>query len=152
MRISSYRIAVLMSYLASILLLILIVHLLVDDDWDAVGVMKHPNESDKVEDKAKTIYYSPLQLTNNSWTLFDIRMGARMESPHQIGVNADSQLNISTTDQKNIMASSVNRTFHSNILIYNRVPKCASTSMQAILRHLARKNDFQFESSRIYWR
>ena len=40
----------------------------------------------------------------------------------------------------------------SNILIYNRVPKCASTTMEALLSGLKRRNHFTVETSKIYWK
>lgn len=155
MRVSSYKLAVLLSYLASLSLVILTCHLLVDGD--KVTDLNLANEtftesfrkSNSEQDRVKPNQYSPLPLTNNSWTLYDIRMGARREAPQNIGVSADTELDIS---DQNITASSANRTVESSVLIYNRVPKCASTSMQGILRHLAKKNSFQFESSSIYWR
>ena len=154
MRISSYKLTVSMSYLASLSLVLLTIHLLVD-----IGTVREKNysyetsndsfiKSDSVQDRLRSTHYSPLPLTNNSWTLYDIRMGARRGAPQEIGVSADTEL-ISDQD---VRVSSANRTVESNVLIYNRVPKCASTSMQGILRHLAKKNAFLFESSSIYWR
>ena len=153
MRISSYKIILLISYLSSLSIVLLTIFLLVDSDGDTVREMNYANnppiKSDSVQNRVKATHYSPLPLTNNSWTLFDIRMGARREGPQHIGVSPDTELTIS---DNNIRASSANRTVQSSILIYNRVPKCASTFMQGILRHLAKKNSFQFESSSIYWR
>ena len=52
-----------------------------------------------------------------------------------------------------IEASTSNRTnSDSNILIYNRVPKCASTTMEALLSKLKSRNNFTIETSKIYWR
>ena len=155
MRISSYKLTVSMSYLASLSLVLLTIQLLVD--ISSVRETNYSNKtsndsfitSDLIQDGFRSIHYSPLPLTNNSWTLYDIRMGARRGAPQQIGVSADTELSISDQD---IRISSANRTVESNVLIYNRVPKCASTSMQGILRHLAKKNAFLFESSSIYWR
>ena len=155
MRISSYKLTVSMSYLASLSLVLLTIQLLVD-----IGTVREKNysnetsndsfiKSDSIQDRLRSTHYSPLPLTNNSWTLYDIRMGARRGVPQEIGVSADTELTISDQD---VRVSSDNRTVESNVLIYNRVPKCASTSMQGILRHLAKKNAFLFESSSIYWR
>ena len=157
MRVSSYKVTLFLTYLSSLSLVLMTIFLLVDSDSDIVGEMNYANKSlfdssiksDSVQNRVKATHYSPLPLTNNSWTLFDIRMGARREGLQHIGVSADTELTIS---DQNIRASSANRTVQSNVLIYNRVPKCASTSMQGILRHLAKKNAFQFESSSIYWR
>ena len=152
MRVSSYRLAVLLSYLASFSLFILTCQLLVDGDKVNLANETFTEsfiKSDSVLDRARANQYSPLPLTNNSWTLYDIRRGSKGEAPQNIGVSAETELDIS---DQNIQVSSANRTVESNVLIYNRVPKCASTSMQGILRHLAKKNSFKFESSSIYWR
>ena len=50
-----------------------------------------------------------------------------------------------------VALTSTNRSTDSHILVYNRVPKCASTSIQNMLKKLARKNKFTLESSKIYW-
>ena len=150
MRVSSYRLAVLLCYLTSMSLIILTCHHLVDGDKvNLANETESFIKSDSELDRARANQYSPLQLTNNSRTLYDIRRGARGEAPQNIGVSAETELDIS---DQNIPVSSANRTVESNVLIYNRVPKCASTSMQGILRHLAKKNSFKFESSSIYWR
>ena len=152
MRVSSYRLAVLLCYLTSMSLIILTCHHLVDGDKVNLANETFTEsfiKSDLELDRARANQYSPLPLTNNSWTLYDIRRGTRGEAPQNIGVSAETELDIS---DQNIPASSANRTVESNVLIYNRVPKCASTSMQGILRYLAKKNYFKFESSSIYWR
>ena len=52
-----------------------------------------------------------------------------------------------------IEGSATNRTkSDSNILIYNRVPKCASTTMEALLSGLRRRNNFEVETSKVYWK
>ena len=52
-----------------------------------------------------------------------------------------------------IESSATNRTkSDSNILIYNRVPKCASTTMLALLSRLKIWNNFTVETSNIYWK
>ena len=84
--------------------------------------------------------------------MFDIRKGSISKSQPMIGVahNGNFEVDITMTDR--VIASSQNRTVQSNILIYNRVPKCASTTMQNILQHLAYKNNFKIGTSKIYWR
>ena len=151
MRISSYKLTVSMSYLASLTLVLLTIQLLVDISTVRSRETNNSNKTsnDSVQDGFRSTHYSPLPLTNNSWTLYDIRMGARRGVPQEIGVSADTELALSDQD---VRVSSSNRTVESNVLIYNRVPKCASTSMQGILRYLAKKNAFLFESSSIYWR
>ena len=52
-----------------------------------------------------------------------------------------------------IESSATNRTkSDSKILIYNRVPKCASTTMENLLSGLKRRNHFSVERSEIYWK
>ena len=127
-------------------------------DGDSVKGINYAHEtlinfvikSDSAQSRARASYYSPLPLTNNSWTLIDIRRGSRGEAPYPIGLNVANELNIS--EQNNIIATNANRTVQSSILIYNRVPKCGSTSLKTILKYLAKKNCFQFESSKIFWR
>ena len=52
-----------------------------------------------------------------------------------------------------IEGSSTNRTkSDSNILIYNRVPKCASTTMFYLLSGLKSRNHFTIEQSGITWK
>ena len=52
-----------------------------------------------------------------------------------------------------IRASDTNRTkSESRILIYNRVPKCASTTMNALISRLRKTNRFRHETSKIYWK
>ena len=141
---------------ASLLLVILTINHLVDGDPER-GMnylpeifINFPFKSDSVQQK--TFYYQPFRLTNNSWTLIDIRRTSRSDTLYPIGVNVATELNIS--DQNDIKASDANRTVQSNILIYNRVPKCGSTSLKKILKYLANKNSFQFESvsSQNVWR
>ena len=141
-------------FLASSLLVILTINVFIDGDSE--GELNYAKETFNnffiKSDSAhhRTSYYSPLPLTKNSWTLIDIRRGSRSEAPYPIGLNVANELNIS--EQNNIKASNANRTVQSTILIYNRVPKCGSTSLKKILKYLAQKNSFKFESSKIYWR
>ena len=52
-----------------------------------------------------------------------------------------------------IEGSDSNRTnSDSKILIYNRVPKCASTTMEALLSKLKIRNHFNIETSKVYWK
>ena len=157
MRNSSCKLSLLiMSFLA--ILVILTINFLLDGD--TVKVMNYSHEklnnffnkikSDSAQHRVSTIYYSPLPLTKNSWTLFDIRRRSRRKTPYKIGVRSSTELDIS--DQNNSIASDANRTVQSSILLYNRVPKCGSTSLKKILKHLGRKNAFKYESSKIFWR
>ena len=151
----------------------------------------------------KSLYYSALPGTRNSWTLLDIRRGVRrggrsgtrQKHTEIIGLRliiddwwyfimwfllsflslffynhfgvCKSQLKSKSTiyhfsengnfDYVNmstlIEGSATNRTkSDSNILIYNRVPKCASTTMLTLLSRLKIGNNFTVESSNIYWK
>ena len=44
-----------------------------------------------------------------------------------------------------------NRTKDSNILIYNRVPKCGSATMNIFLRKLSYQNSFKFKAGFQPW-
>ena len=155
MRFSLHKVGILVIYSASILLMwstiLTLFHENASDyDYDYVGV-KLKRSNTKSNDK-KSLYFQPLPDTNNSWTMFDIRKGSISQSQPMIGVahNGNFDMNLTMTDR--VLASSQNRTVQSNILIYNRVPKCASTTMQNILHYLANKNHFRIGTSKIYWR
>ena len=155
MRNSSCKVFVMiLFFLAFPFLVILTIKLLIDADPET-GMNYAQETMNNFSIKGdlphhRASYYSPLPLTKNSWTLIDIRRGSRSEAPYPIGVNVATELNIS--EENNIKASNTNRTVQSNILIYNRVPKCGSTSLREILKYLAHKNSFKFESSKNFWR
>ena len=156
MRFSLHKVGILVIYCTSILLMWSTILTLfhenasVDLKNDYAGV-KLKRSNTKSNDK-KSLYFQPLTDTNNSWTMFDIRKGSKSQSQPMIGVahNGNFDMNLTMTDR--VLASSQNRTVQSNILIYNRVPKCASTTMQNILHYLANKNHFRIGTSKIYWR
>ena len=76
--------------------------------------------------------YEPLDDTSSSWTMLDIRR--RFIGPNKpYGVN-NGNFDNDLTVKSVIKPTSENRTFNSNILIYNRVPKCGSTTMKEILK------------------
>ena len=97
-------------------------------------------------------YFQPLSDTNGSWTMFDIRKGKPSKVKEILGVIEANFGHNEIVDSDQIVPSSENRSLKSHILVYNRVPKCASTTMQNILRHLSWKNKFYVEKSPIYWR
>jgi len=45
-----------------------------------------------------------------------------------------------------------NRSRGSRVLVYNRVPKCASETMLSIIRKVSVKNHFRYKNSRVYWK
>jgi len=55
-------------------------------------------------------------------------------------------------DLTNIEPSGKNRTVNSNLLIYNRVPKCSSTTMKFLMQKLQKHNKFHAFFSTNYWR
>ena len=88
------------------------------------------------------------KIAGTNWTLFDIRRGKLKAGKKEIiGVQSEEIL-----PKYEIQPSASNRTQETHILLYNRVPKCASTSMISILRQLARRNNFRFVSSSLYHR
>lgn len=50
-----------------------------------------------------------------------------------------------------IRPSAANRSVESLVLLYNRVPKCGSSTVLALLRKLAKQNKFHTKSSRTYF-
>ena len=80
--------------------------------------------------------------TNNTWTMWDIRRGQRSPLPRPLG-SRGTGAELPTVDS--VALTSTNRTTDSHILVYNRVPKCASTSIQNMLKKLARKNKFTLD-------
>ena len=94
-------------------------------------------DNDNMEEnkELKHQFYKPLPYTNESWTIYDIRRGLRSNYT-LVGVSDNVDFDVDISD---VMPSSRNRTLESKILVYNRVPKCASTSMQSILRQLSHK-------------
>ena len=133
-------------FLSFPLLVILSINFLVDGDsvtgmnygYAKLNDLFINSKIDSTQKRIRNLYYSPLPLTNNSWTLIDIRRGSRRKTPYKIGVSSKTELDIG--DHTNLIASNANRTVQSNIVIYNRVPKCGSTSVKRILTHLAKKN------------
>ena len=55
-------------------------------------------------------------------------------------------------DLTNIEPTGKNRTINSNLLIYNRVPKCSSTTMKFLMQKLQKHNKFHAFFSTNYWR
>ena len=99
---------------------------------------------------SREVYFEHLPGTN--WTLFDIRRG-KQGSGKKETIGVSTGLEPSKWDYMNqILPSNRNHTSNSHILIYNRVPKCASTTMLALIKLLAARNSFKFVSSQIYWR
>ena len=108
------------------------------------AVLEYHNE--RYRDK----YFKALPGTN--WTIFDIRRGEpRPESKEIIGV--DNVLG--SGDWKNIpqiIPSDTNRSSESHILIYNRVPKCASITLIALMKLLGARHGFDVITSATFWR
>ena len=47
-----------------------------------------------------------------------------------------------------ILATTFNRTRNDLVLVYNRVPKCSSTSMYKLIKALSLRNNFRFSLAR----
>ena len=104
------------------------------------------------------------------WTGDDIRLAKRMEhKPYAADIASFPSLNtkansevlpVRFTDQQstskykylncNPFQSDANRSTNVEMLIYNRVPKCASSTMQMILSALSEKNKFEYKASSNY--
>ena len=151
MRCHFHRAAAFVSFGTSITLFCLTMILV----FEPLEDMTEENSDDKVIDdhKNQSNYYQPLSNTDGLWTIYDIRKGIRSSNLTLIGVTDNNDdIAVDILDNDEIKPSSRNRTRDTNILVYNRVPKCASTSMQNILRQLSRANHFRYESSNIYWK
>ena len=86
-------------------------------------------------------------LPGTNWTMFDIRRGRRVGRRELAGVMGPPP-----PPAPPCRPSTANRTALSPVLLYNRVPKCASTTVIALINLLAQRNNFRFQSSPIYWR
>ena len=94
------------------------------------------------------VYFS--LLPNTSWTLLDIRRGSQSGLQELAGVSRPLLLPPVAEDQ--LEPSARNRSTGSSILVYNRVPKCASETMMAVVRRMAARNGFRYRSSSVYWK
>ena len=52
------------------------------------------------------------------------------------------------TEEEDIIATTLNRTRSDLVLVYNRVPKCSSTSMYMLIKALSLRNNFTFSLAR----
>ena len=104
-------------------------------------------EYHKERDRDK--YFKALPGTN--WTIFDIRRGEPRPRKELIGV--DRELDSEDWGHiPHIIPSDTNRSSESHILIYNRVPKCASSTLIALMKLLGERHGFDLMSSVIFWR
>ena len=95
-------------------------------------------------------YFQPLPGTN--WTILDIRRGAQSPGRKEI-IGVDRHLDSEDWgDISEIVPSDTNRSSKARILIYNRVPKCASGTLIALMKSLGASNGFEVVSSQIFWR
>jgi len=91
----------------------------------------------------------PTVADSDGWNIVDIGQRAKKKE------NARPQLlnlPLEPPTATKVNPSSKNRTQDYNVLIYNRVPKCASTTMQHIISKLQSKNGFKFKSANVYHR
>ena len=147
MRFSVYKSTVFLSYSLIFWLVLLTINIIYEERRENEMLLLL-SEIKKIDDVK---YFQPLPGTNGQWTMFDIRKGKVSPGKEVLGV-IDENFASDLAQVDRIQPSSVNRTRKSHILVYNRVPKCASTTMQNILRRLSRKNKFRVEHSPIYWR
>ena len=152
-RLSSSRVFTVMSSTVSLVFFISTLNILIYDEE------KETNQKVNISVKSKRdvstsikkeIYFELLPNTN--WTLFDIRRGKQSSGKKEI-IGIDNDLDPSSWDNLHeINPSDTNRSSLSHIVIYNRVPKCASSTMIALIKLLTARNSFNFISSQIYWR
>ena len=92
-------------------------------------------------------------ITHSNWTMLDIRRGKRGPEP-PLPQEMEKPLHPSQWEGLvDIVPTAINRTPRdSKVLVYNRVPKCASSTMQNLLAKLAKRNNFSYVSSKNYWR
>ena len=151
-RLSSSRVFTVVSSSASLIFCIATLHIAFikpdqEDNSKAYTFAKLTKTTEKLF--RKEVYFEPLPGTN--WTLFDIRRGKQNQKKEIIGVNSQTDP-LNWRNLQHIHPSAINRSSSSNILVYNRVPKCASSTMVALIKMLAIRNSFSFKSSQTYWR
>ena len=56
--------------------------------------------------------------------------------------------NLQAAKTEDIVATAFNRTRNDLVLVYNRVPKCSSTSMYKLIKTLSLRNNFTFSLAR----
>ncbi|XP_023349650.1 uronyl 2-sulfotransferase [Eurytemora carolleeae] len=92
----------------------------------------------------------PLLWDSGGWSIVDIQQRKREPANHfQQLRNISIHLPEGHLFGK-LEPSSENRTTNSNIIIYNRVPKCASTSINNLIGKLSKLNRFGVQHSSVY--
>merc|ERR1719234_435387 len=81
--------------------------------------------------------------------MIDIRRTALSDKRELAGLEGTLRLPEEAMAVKKTTA--VNRSTNSHILIYNRVPKCGSTTVGGVLKDISRRNNFSFHFSTNYW-
>jgi len=97
-------------------------------------------------DGGPDLFYQPLD--KSKWTMLDIRKAALSYKRELAGMGGT--LRLPEEAMVEIKPSAVNRSTNSDILIYNRVPKCGSSTMEGVLRALSRRNNFTIHFSQNY--
>merc|ERR1719378_251445 len=72
------------------------------------------------------------------------------KSNSMMGIKNSDSYDLNFDAESNIRACCINRTVSSNILIFNRISKCGSTSIQNLLRDLSKQNRFKYEASGLH--
>lgn len=123
--------------------------------------------SDRVKKRSKedSTFFEKLPGTN--WTLFDIRFGDISGRQQIVGVPGELNLPEGAEVEVDLMEEELkgglgnkrtgnfgrrNRSTGNHVLVYNRVPKCASETMLSIIRKVSVKNHFRYRNSRVYWK
>ena len=104
--------------------------------------------SDQVEREDSTLYFKKLAGTN--WTLYDIRFGEISPRKQIVGIpgqlnfpeGAEVEVDLMEEELKGGLGNKRttgtfgrrNRSSGNHVLVYNRVPKCASETMLSIIR------------------
>jgi len=141
---------------------------------DPIGkpsVTEFRDSSDQVKREDSTLYFKKLAGTN--WTLYDIRFGeisprkqivgipGKLNLPEGAEVEVDLMEHDMEEESKGVLGNKhtslgnfgrQNRSRGNHVLVYNRVPKCASETMLSIIRKLSMKNRFRYRNSRVYWK
>jgi len=98
-------------------------------------------------DGGPDIFYQPLD--KSKWTMMDIRKTALSNKRELAGLGGI--LRLPEEAMAEIKPTAVNRSTKSHILIYNRVPKCGSSTVEGVLKDLSRRNNFSFHVSTNWW-
>ena len=123
-----------------------------DNESSPTGIVSKPLNNKEPSPRQK-LEATLDPITHSNWTMLDIRRGKRGPEP-PLPPEMEKPLHPSQWEGLvDIVPTAINRTPQgSKVLVYNRVPKCASSTMQNLLKKLAKRNNFSYVSSKNYWR